>query len=142
MLPRQPPIRTLNTSCLCSVILSPPVESRSTKPRTSLMVAVAPVTPALAHSVPLARQNSRTRRLEPFAANTRLCAQMDGGENFQMTRREEGLEGAKRVLLERMQESQGHQSLSEIRQELRAIDAEMENLKKAGRRPGPFGSPF
>jgi oxalate decarboxylase/phosphoglucose isomerase-like protein (cupin superfamily) len=67
---------------------------------------------------------------------------MDGGKNFQMTEREEELESAKRVLFERMQAPQGHQSLSEIWQELRAIDAEMENLKKAGRRPGPFGSPF
>jgi hypothetical protein len=59
-----------------------------------------------------------------------------------MTNRERELESARRILLERMQEPQGHQSLSEIRQELRAIDAEMENLKKVERRGAPFGSPF
>jgi hypothetical protein len=39
-----------------------------------------------------------------------------------MSKRERELENARSVLLKRMQESQGHQSLSEIRQELRAID--------------------
>jgi hypothetical protein len=48
-----------------------------------------------------------------------------------MSKRERELENARSVLLKRMQESQGHQSLSEIRQELRAIDAEMDHLKKA-----------
>jgi hypothetical protein len=34
---------------------------RLTRPRTTIAVTVAPVTPASAHSVPLARQNSRMR---------------------------------------------------------------------------------
>jgi hypothetical protein len=59
-----------------------------------------------------------------------------------MTNRERELESARRMVLERMQRPQEHQSLSEIRQELRAIDAEMENLKKVERRGGVFGSPF
>jgi hypothetical protein len=41
--------------------LEPAGEVAPTKPRTSIMVVVAPVTPAWAHSLPLARQNSRTR---------------------------------------------------------------------------------
>jgi hypothetical protein len=59
-----------------------------------------------------------------------------------MSKRERELENARSVLLKKMQESQGHQSLSDIRQELRAIDAEMEHLKKIGPRGSPFGSPF
>jgi hypothetical protein len=61
----QLPIKTLNTSRPCGVICWRPRASRSTKPRTSIMVAVAPVTPACAHSVPLARQNSSTRSDPP-----------------------------------------------------------------------------
>ena len=43
-----------------------------------------------------------------------------------MSKRERELENARSGLLKKMLEPQGHQSLSEIRQELRAIDAEME----------------
>jgi hypothetical protein len=60
-----------------------------------------------------------------------------------MTKRERELENARRILLKRMQEPQGRQSLSELLHELRAIDAEMAHLrKKVGRQGSPFGSPF
>jgi hypothetical protein len=59
-----------------------------------------------------------------------------------MSKRERELENARSVLMKKMQESQGHQSLSEIRQELRAIDAEMDHLKKLRPKGSPFGSPF
>jgi hypothetical protein len=60
-----------------------------------------------------------------------------------MTKRERELENARRILLKRMQEPQGRQSLSELLHELRAIDAEMEDFrKKVSRRGSPFGSPF
>jgi hypothetical protein len=52
--------------------------------------------------------------------------------SLDMTLEERELESARRRLLARMEEPQGHQSLAEIRQELRAIDAEMEHLKKVG----------
>jgi hypothetical protein len=59
-----------------------------------------------------------------------------------MTERERELESARRTLLNRMQKPQGHQGLSAIRQELRAVDAEMEAFEEAGRHGSPFGSPF
>jgi hypothetical protein len=60
-----------------------------------------------------------------------------------MTKRERELENARRILLNRMQEPLGRQSLSELRQELRAIDAQLEHFrKKFGRQGSPFGSPF
>jgi hypothetical protein len=60
-----------------------------------------------------------------------------------MTERERELENARRILLKRMQEPQGRQSLSELLHELRAIDAEMEHFRqKVSRHGSPFGSPF
>jgi hypothetical protein len=59
-----------------------------------------------------------------------------------MSERDGELENARSRLLKKMQEPQGHQSLSAIRQELRAIDAEMEHLKKSAPKGSPFESPF
>jgi hypothetical protein len=47
-----------------------------------------------------------------------------------MTERERELEDARRSILKQLEEPQGHQSLSELRQKLRAIDAEVERLKR------------
>jgi hypothetical protein len=59
-----------------------------------------------------------------------------------MTERERELESARRTLFNQVRNPQGYQRLSEIRQELRAVDAEMERLKRFGRHGSPFGSPF
>jgi hypothetical protein len=47
-----------------------------------------------------------------------------------MTSQEPELEEARRQVLQRMQEPQSRQALSQLRQELRAIDVELDNVKR------------